>query len=87
MLQNGAKEWLVVDRHMVDIKGLTCNKIGASTTAFLTQENKCYQEIDSYVFLRRTSLHIVIFRCFRVTPKGIYDMAKVSFFSFFFFLH
>eukprot|EP00731_Ephydatia_muelleri_P027288 Em0019g161a len=59
--QGGAKEWLIVDKHMVRWEGDTCNKIGSDYYAFITQENRCYQKADS---------------CFQVTPKGIFKTAK-----------
>lgn len=45
--QGGAKEWLIVDKHMVRWEGDTCNKIGSDYYAFITQENRCYQKADS----------------------------------------
>lgn len=46
-VQGGAEEWLIIDKHMVDPSGRTCNKIGSDLTAFLTQENRCYQKAGS----------------------------------------
>lgn len=46
-VQGGHSEWLLVDKHMVDINGATCNKIGVKYSAFAGQENRCYQRQDS----------------------------------------
>ena len=45
--QNGPSDWLIVDKHVVDLGGKTCNKIGSSFTAFRTQENACSQDQQS----------------------------------------
>uniref|UniRef100_A0A1X7UMY0 Generative cell specific-1/HAP2 domain-containing protein n=1 Tax=Amphimedon queenslandica TaxID=400682 RepID=A0A1X7UMY0_AMPQE len=60
-VRNGASEWLVVDRHLVDMSGRTCNKIGTRAPAFIAQTNRCFQEQNS---------------CFKVTPSIIYAEAK-----------
>jgi len=46
-LQNGPSDWLVVDRHEVDISGTRCNKIGTYFSAFKRQPSKCHQEAGS----------------------------------------
>lgn len=43
----GPQKWLIIDKHMVDPSGLTCNRIGTRATAMLTQENRCHQHKGS----------------------------------------
>lgn len=47
VVQGGAKEWLILDRYLVDSSGQTCNKIGVGLAAFRGQQNRCYQEKES----------------------------------------
>ena len=42
-VKGGSEEWLLVDKHMVDISGRTCNKIGSNATAFKAQQHRCRQ--------------------------------------------
>ena len=46
-IQGGSKEWLLIDRYLVDESGQTCNKIGVELAAFLGQQNRCYQKENS----------------------------------------
>lgn len=47
--QAGPDEWLIVDKHMVDISSgrRQCNKLGTNSIGFVTQPNKCRQETGS----------------------------------------
>ena len=42
--QAGHNYWLVVDKHMTDFTGTSCNKIGATHKAFLAMERRCYRK-------------------------------------------
>lgn len=44
---NGQKDWMLVDKTMVDLSGTVCNKVGVSYTAFNTQANACFQPFQS----------------------------------------
>ena len=46
-LQGGHNEWLMVDKHLVDLTGRTCNKLGVSFTGFRYQRNGCRQQRQS----------------------------------------
>ena len=46
-IQGGSKEWLLIDRYLVDESGHTCNKIGVGLAAFRGQQNRCYQKENS----------------------------------------
>ncbi len=43
----GPKKWIVIDKHMVDPSGLTCNKIGSGAQAMVTQSVRCRQQRGS----------------------------------------
>ncbi len=43
----GPRRWIVIDKHMVDPSGLTCNRIGSGPQAMLSQENRCRQRKGS----------------------------------------
>ena len=47
--QGGPNEWLVVDKHLHDLTGQSCNKIGVTSSTVLGQENRCFQKEESYV--------------------------------------
>jgi hypothetical protein len=49
--QNGMKDWMVVDKTLVDLSGATCNKVGVSFSAFRNQPNACTQPAGRRVFL------------------------------------
>ena len=39
-----------MDKHVIDLNGRTCNKVGTSFTAFRTQENPCHQDEQSCLY-------------------------------------
>ena len=39
--QNGPSDWMLVDKHMVDLTGTVCNKVGVSYTGFRQQPGRC----------------------------------------------
>lgn len=44
-VQAGPMNWMIVDKHLVDISGTSCNKIGVGYDAFYSQSTRC--EVDS----------------------------------------
>jgi hypothetical protein len=59
----GPSEWLIVDKHLVDVTGRTCNKIGVSTIGFKGQPGRCIQKINS---------------CFKLTARALWLGAKIA---------
>lgn len=41
LYQGGHEEWLIVDKHMVDLYDRECNRIGSSFRAFRFQSFRC----------------------------------------------
>lgn len=41
-------EWMAIDKPLFDMSGFTCNKIGASYTAFKQQANACGNRFGRY---------------------------------------
>ena len=46
-VQEGVKNWMIVDKTLVELDGLTCNKIGVSFEAFRTEYGACSNEPGS----------------------------------------
>ncbi|XP_065833256.1 hapless 2-like isoform X3 [Oscarella lobularis] len=55
-VKNGMREWLLVDKHLVDFSGLTCNRIGLYYEGFASQPGKCRRKKGSCTRVTLTSM-------------------------------
>lgn len=44
-IQNGAADWMFLDKNLVDLSGTVCDKVGVSHAAFRNANNAC-QQVD-----------------------------------------
>jgi len=77
-LQNGPGDWLVVDKHEVDISGTRCNKVGSYFSAFKRQPSKCHQQAGSYVYNETVEyFKFKYYRCFDNQPLDYWKVDDV----------
>ncbi|CCW68827.1 unnamed protein product [Phytomonas sp. Hart1] len=46
-IREGSAEWMILDKSLVTLNGLTCDKVGVSYEAFATQSNRCRKAYGS----------------------------------------
>ncbi|XP_062503762.1 hapless 2-like isoform X2 [Corticium candelabrum] len=47
LVRNGMHDWMLVEKHLVDFSGLTCNRVGMYYEGFAKQPGKCRRKMNS----------------------------------------
>jgi hypothetical protein len=50
LFQNGMRDWMLIEKHLVDFSGLTCNRIGLYYEGFANQPGQCRRKINRLDF-------------------------------------